>query len=275
MHAAAMLILCFVAMMATPASAMPDNLPVPGGVAVVDIGPAEGERPEAHFNSKPVMVLRQDDRYVAVVGIPLSAKPGKAVVHVGNSESIEFEIADREYESQYITLENKRMVNPYKDDLERIRRERVRQDESLEKFSPVPEPATRFILPVTGPQSSAFGLRRYFNNEPRNPHSGIDLVAAEGTPIKAPARAIVLDTGDFFFNGKTVFLDHGQGLVTMYCHMSGFDVEPGDIVEQGEIIGKVGATGRVTAAHLHWGVSLNDERIDPYLFLDEMPPAAE
>lgn len=254
---------------------MPDNLPVPGGVAVVDIGPVGDQRPDVRYNNKPVMVLQQAGRFVAVVGIPLSAQPGKATVHVGDTKTVEFDIVERAYESQYITLENKRMVNPYKNDLERIRRERVRQDESLEKFSPVPEPATRFILPVTGPQSSAFGLRRYFNNEPRNPHSGIDLVAAEGTPIKAPARAMVLDTGDFFFNGKTVFLDHGQGLVTMYCHMSEFDVEPGDVIEQGDIIGKVGATGRVTAAHLHWGVSLNDERVDPYLFLDETPPAAD
>lgn len=252
---------------------LPDELPAPGGVAIVDIGQAGGERPTASFNGRPVMVLQQDGRYVAVVGIPLSIEPGEASLAVnGGERKVGFTVRDREYEEQYITLKNERMVNPYKDDLERIKRERIRQDESLESFSPVATPATRFILPVAGPQSSAFGLRRFFNNEPRNPHSGIDLVAPEGTPIKAPARGIVLDTGDFFFNGNTVFLDHGQGLVTMYCHMSDIDVEAGDVVKQGEVIGKVGATGRVTAAHLHWGVSLNDARVDPYLFLDETPP---
>lgn len=259
---------------AAPAAvAPPDELPVPGGVAIVGIGKTGSERPSASFNGKPVMVLQQDDRYVAVVGIPLSIKPGEASITVnGGERKVGFTVRDREYEEQYITLKNERMVNPYKDDLERIQRERIRQDKSLESFSPVATPATRFILPVTGPQSSAFGLRRFFNDEPRNPHSGIDLVAPEGTPIKAPARGIVLDTGEFFFNGNTVFLDHGQGLVTMYCHMSDIDVEAGDVVEQGESIGKVGATGRVTAAHLHWGVSLNDARVDPYLFLDETPP---
>lgn len=256
-------------------AAMPDELSAPGGVAIVKIAAAGAERPEATFNGKPVMVVKQDDSYVAVVGIPLSAEPGELVLTVNGEREIPFTVKDREYESQYITLKNKRMVNPYKDDLDRIRRERVRQDESLGSFSPVADPALRFILPVDGPQSSAFGLRRYFNEQPRNPHSGIDLVADEGTPIKAPARAIVLDTGNFFFNGNTVFLDHGQGLVTMYCHMSEISVAPGDVVGQGEIIGEVGETGRVTGAHLHWGVSLNDARVDPYLFLDERPPQPE
>ncbi|MDX1443153.1 MAG: peptidoglycan DD-metalloendopeptidase family protein [Gammaproteobacteria bacterium] len=273
MRILAMLALAF-ALSTLPAiaTAMPDERAVPGGVAVVELGSASGERPTARFNDKPVMVLKQDGQWVAVVGIPLSMQPGDASITVNGSEQVGFQVNDREYEAQYITLNNDRMVNPYKNDLERIRNERVRQDESLEHFSPVASPATRFILPVNGPQSSSFGLRRFFNEQPRNPHSGIDLVADTGTPIKAPARAIVLDTGDFFFNGNTVFLDHGQGLVTMYCHMSEIDVQKGDVVEQGEMIGKVGATGRVTGAHLHWGVSLNDARVDPYLFLDELPP---
>ena len=263
-----------VAMSFSAVAAMPDELSAPGGVAIVEIAPVEGDgdRPEVTFNGKPVMVVKQADRYVAVVGIPLSTEPGEQVLTINGEHERRFTVKEREYEAQYITLKNERMVNPYKNDLERIRKERIRQDESLEAFSPVATPATRFILPVNGPQSSSFGLRRFFNEQPRNPHSGIDLVADAGTPIQAPAKAIVLDTGNFFFNGNTVFLDHGQGLVTMYCHMSEIDVEKGDVVEQGEVIGKVGATGRVTGAHLHWGVSLNDARVDPYLFLDELPP---
>ncbi|VAW79063.1 Peptidase, M23/M37 family, partial [hydrothermal vent metagenome] len=130
----------------------------------------------------------------------------------------------------------------------------------------------RFVLPVHGPVSSPFGLRRYFNEQPRKPHSGLDLAAAEGTPIRAPAAGHISGTGDYFFNGNTVFIDHGQGLVTMYCHMSRIDVKPGQQVAAGETIGAVGQTGRVTGPHLHWGVSLNDARINPMLFLDEAPP---
>lgn len=263
-------ILVAIACPLSAAAALPEAQPVPGGVAIVDLGPAEGVRPDARYRDKPVMVVEQDGRWKAVVGIPLSVEPGSQGLTIKGADTAAhatFLVEPHDYEEQHITLKNRRMVHPDPDDLERIRRERVRQDKSLENWTTVAQPATRFILPVDGPQSSAFGLRRFFNGEARAPHSGIDLAASEGTPIRAPARAIVLDTGDFFFNGKTVFLDHGQGLVTMYCHMSEIDVKPGDVVEQGEVIGAVGATGRVTAAHLHWGVSLNDTRVNPWLFV--------
>lgn len=261
---------CLLLVASGAALALPRHLPVPGGVAVIELGSAGQPRPQATFRDRPVMVVAENGRWHAVVGLPLSIDPGRYGLEVTSEKQAQHYsilVEPREYEEQHITLENKRMVNPYADDLDRIRAERVRQDESLEHFSPIASPATEFILPVEAPQSSAFGLKRFFNEQPRSPHSGIDLAAPAGTPIRAPARAIVLDTGDFFFNGNTVFLDHGQGLVTMYCHLSEISVEAGDVVEQGESIGKVGATGRVTAAHLHWGVSLNDVRVDPWLFL--------
>lgn len=261
------MLLSFVATVATAAE-LPRALPVPGGVAIIDLGPADTPRPEVRFKDRQVMVVEHGQHWQAVVGLPLGTLPGDEAIQVGDRK-VTFTVKDREYESQYLTLKNDRMVNPYAKDLERIKAERVRQDASLANWSPIAQPAVQFILPVDAPQSSAFGLRRYFNNQPRAPHSGIDLAAVEGTPIRAPARAIVLDAGNFFFNGNTVFLDHGQGLVTMYCHMSEIGVEPGDVIEQGEAIGKVGATGRVTGAHLHWSVSLNDVRVDPWLFIPE------
>ena len=121
---------------------------------------------------------------------------------------------------------------------------------------------------LTARQSSAYGLRRFYNGEERSPHKGIDLAVAEGTPILAPLDGVVVAQGHFFFNGNTVMIEHGMGLVTMYCHLSRIDVLPNEYVRQGQVLGLVGQTGRATAPHLHFGVALNGTMIDPNLLLD-------
>jgi len=257
------------------AGGLPDNSPVPGGVALIEL-PASDAAPRVSYNGKPVMVLASGDVYSAVVGLPLAAKPGTHTLKVeyadGEHTTLDFAVLEKTYTSQHITLKNKRMVNPEKRDMERIGREQQRIKQALATWNEHTPDTLRFSLPVKGPVSSPFGLRRFFNEQARKPHSGLDLAAAEGAPIAAPASGRILDTGDFFFNGNTVFIDHGQGLVTMYCHMSRVDVKPGQTVKIGDVIGAVGKTGRVTGAHLHWGVSLNDARVDPTLFLDQLPP---
>jgi murein DD-endopeptidase MepM/ murein hydrolase activator NlpD len=257
---------------------LPEAASVPGGVAVLEL-PASETPPRATLNGKPVMVLANGSSYTAVIGLPLATKPGTHTLNIkdaaGKVVSRKFTVTDKTYQSQHITIKNKRMVNPEKRDMERIGREQRQIKKALASWHEHPPETLRFLLPVEGPVSSPFGLRRFFNEQARKPHSGLDLAAAEGTPIKAPASGRIADTGDFFFNGNTVFIDHGQGLVTMYCHLSRIDVEPGQEVATGEVIGAVGKTGRVTGAHLHWGVSLNDARVDPMLFLKQLPPAAE
>ncbi len=103
-----------------------------------------------------------------------------------------------------------------------------------------------------------------FNDQPRNPHSGADISAIEGTPIHSTNRGRVAETGDYFFNGNTVIVDHGQGVFAVYLHLSRIDVEVGQMVERGEVVGLVGATGRVTGPHLHWGFRVQNARVDPF-----------
>ena len=181
--------------------------------------------------------------------------------------NIAFNVRDKKYKTQHLTVKNKRHVNPTKQDLDRIWGEKKRIRNALQTWREESEIDITLDKPVEGPYSSPFGLRRFFNKQPRKPHSGLDIAAAEGTPIRSPADGVVVETGDYFFNGNTVFIDHGQGLVTMYCHMSRTDVKPGDKLQRGQVFGQVGKTGRVTGAHLHWAVSLNDARIEPLLLM--------
>jgi murein DD-endopeptidase MepM/ murein hydrolase activator NlpD len=255
-----------------------NTTPVPGGIAVIPL-PANAVPASARYGDKKVLVTKADDRYIAVIGLPLTTKPGRHYLKItdrqGKTLSLGFQVEDKSYEEQHITIKDKRKVNPEKRDMERITRETKQIRNALRHWSPQKNVVIEFQQPVAGPTSSPFGLRRFFNEQARKPHSGLDIAAPEGTPIQAPAPGTVLDTGDFFFNGNTVLLDHGQGLVTMYCHMSKIDVTPGQTVATGEVLGKIGMTGRVTGPHLHWGVSLNDARIDPLLFLPESAVTAE
>ncbi len=252
------------------AADLPRALAVPGGIAILPLAPAAEPAPRAHFNGKPVMVREADGWWRAVVGLPLSTQPGMQRLKLsGESGELSFEVGTKKYAEQHITLSNKRYVTPETRDLERIRRDQARSRAAFRSWQDTSPEQTRFLLPVEGIMSGPFGKRRFFNGQPRKPHSGLDIAAAEGTPVKAPTAGRIVETGDYFFNGKTVFIDHGQGLVSMLCHLSRIDVQVGDRVERGQVVAAVGKTGRVTGAHLHWSVSLNDARIDPALFLAE------
>lgn len=257
------------------AAELPESEPVPGGVALVELGPADSPRPAARYDGRRVMVLENGGRWHAVVGIPLRADTGTHHVTIGDSEKRPFEVGDKAYEEQHIELDNDEMVSPGEEALKRIRKESREIGRAFRLFSDTDYANTRFSLPAEGPQTSAFGLKRFFNGEPRNPHSGIDLGAPQGAPVTAPAAGVVIETGDYYFNGKTVFVDHGQGLVTMFCHLSEIEVRPGKPVARGERIGRIGSTGRVTGPHLHWTVRLNNVNVNPYLFLTERPPEPE
>jgi murein DD-endopeptidase MepM/ murein hydrolase activator NlpD len=265
-----------------PAQILPQERRVPGGIALVEIPGAAVDAataPTARFGEHQAAVIKRGQRWIAVVGIPLATQPGPQVLQVqtaAGSSEVRFEVQDRKYRTQYLTLKNQRQVEPNPEDVKRIEQEQARSSAALSRFTLDTPPTFELIAPVAGVRSDSYGSRRVFNGQPRNPHSGMDIAAATGTPIKAPAAGTVVEAGDFFFNGNTLYIDHGHGLVTMYCHLSKLGVALGDRVAAGDVIGEVGATGRVTGPHLHWGVALNRAMVDPGLFLKpQNKPAAK
>ncbi len=248
------------------------NHPVPGGVAVVPLG-SEAQAPTARYQGKPVLVVREEGkRWIAIVGISLKSKTGAHQLQVNDGRTLNFTVTPKHYREQRIKLKNGRQVNPLAEDMVRINRELAEQTRAYQTFSPNQPSNLLFDKPVNGPLSSPFGLRRFFNGEERNPHSGLDFAVGAGTPIKSPAAGKVILIGNYFFNGNTVFVDHGQGLISMFCHMSKVDVKLGQSLPRGGIVGRVGATGRATGPHMHWNVSLNDTRVDPAIFIGAFKP---
>ena len=236
---------------------------VPGGVYALPLPAAVDS---ASYQGRRVLLYRRQ----ALVGIPIDAEPGEQALSLKTPSGTQihrFTVAPKQYPEEHLTIANERMVSPSAADLARIRSETARQLAQYRRFTMRELDLTPFNQPVAGRVSSQFGRRRVLNGQPRNPHSGLDVAADVGTPVQAPAPGTVAMTGELYFNGKTLFLNHGQGLVTMYCHLNSIEVSEGDAVARGQVIGQVGMTGRTTGPHLHWSVSLNGNRVDPVLVM--------
>jgi murein DD-endopeptidase MepM/ murein hydrolase activator NlpD len=266
------LILTAFSVIAENKTRLPKSSPIPGGIIIVKTVPANEQRPEAFFSGARVAVVKYNNVWVAIIGLSLDTTPGQHILYTvtknGDQHSYSFTVEKHAYPRQNLRIKNKRQVVPSDSDMIRITKETKIIRSAFERWTNTNNANFIFSLPVKGRFSSKFGLRRYFNNEPRKPHSGIDIAAALGTKISAPADGTIITTGNYFFNGNTVFIDHGHGLIGMYNHLNKINVQPGQEILRGQVIGTIGKTGRVTGPHLHWSVSLNNARINPLLLLN-------
>ncbi len=274
----ALSLILFLFMQALSAADLPQALAVPGGIVEIAIGPVDQARPQVFYQNNAVLIVPHQDHWLSIVGIPLSANPGEQAIRIvsnGASRSVSFSVQDKHYPEQRLTIKKKRMVTGFTEaDLKKIAADKIAITQAKAVWSDA-IPQLDFIAPVDGRLSSLFGLKRFFNDIPKRPHNGLDIAAPTGTPVVAPADATVIDTGHYYFNGNTVFLDHGQGLLSAYLHLNSIQVKAGDKIKQGQQLGTVGETGRVTGPHLHWIVYLNHTPVDPALFIaDDIPRLA-
>ena len=276
-HLAATIIFraCAVLALALPLLAqagLPQSSSVPGGVAVIPLGtiPANARQPQAWLGEQQIFVMADGNRWYALVGLALDTPAGPHELRItagSETKVLIFPVSAKHYPEQRITLKDTSKVQLSAADEERADREIAVIQGLKHHWRSTQDTDPAFRLPAEGRLGGRFGVRRFFNGEPRSPHAGLDVAVARGTPIKASASGTVLAVDDYFFNGKTVFVDHGNGLITMYCHLDRIDVQPGEPVSKARTLGLSGKTGRATGPHLHWSVVLNGTMVDPELFI--------
>lgn len=227
------------------------------------------------FYNNPIFFSKtgNDDSFTGIVGIDMTLPPGRKYLTLrgGKGESdvvteIELDVKERKYEIERLTLPGK-MVELDKEAEERADREALELKGVWEEVSGERLWDGNFALPVNGDLISNFGKKRVLNGKEKSPHNGIDISAPEGREVFSPNNGRVVFAAEHFFGGKTLVIDHGQGLYTTYLHLSTVSVKVGDMVNRGDIIGLVGKTGRSTGPHLHWSARLNKARIDPLKLL--------
>jgi len=248
----------------------PVHSPYPGGVLNVQINSAlfDENKEGIKVGQGPHLVCRSGLKNVNLISpIPLSIKKTKLDIALNNKIIESISVINKEYRESRITITNNDMVSPPKEVLPRIKIEAsiIKAAKNINSFS------NYFVLPMEMPtkgiESSEFGVRRFINGTPRNRHTGLDIAAPEGTDVYAPLDGIVLLSEEFFYRGNIIYIDHGNGLISSFSHLQKSLVKKNRKVKAGDLIGKVGKTGRVTGPHLHWEVSILGTTVDPKLFL--------
>ena len=244
-------------------------------ISVTSLRPVQ--RVEVEFSGKEYPMGRGQDSQVwlAFLGLDLGIAPGAFPIDIvllfddGNYQKIQKEILvrDKEFPSRTLWVKQE-YVTPPQEVLERIRWESELLGIVLGIVSPQWYGEGKFIIPSEGKANPNFGERRIFNNEPRSPHGGVDISSPHGAPVRASNSGRVVLAKDLYFAGKTVIIDHGLGVFTLYLHFSKIIAKRGEFVKKGDVIGEIGATGRVTGPHLHWGLRVSGSRVDPFSLVE-------
>jgi murein DD-endopeptidase MepM/ murein hydrolase activator NlpD len=225
------------------------------------------------FNHEATPYRTGDRMWRALIGIDLAVKPGTYVVTVDAGDdahavhaALPLVVTRRRFPTRRLTVNEAFVTPPASEEA------RIADDAALLAAVWRSSDARRlwlgpFVRPVPGAANSAFGTRSIFNGKPRNPHGGADFLSPSGTPVHAPNGGRVVVARNLYFSGNTVVIDHGLGLFSMLAHLSAIDVREGDAVTASQVVGLVGATGRVTGPHLHWAVRAGDARVDPLSLL--------
>lgn len=256
---------------AAPTAGLPRESRVPGGVALVAVGRADEPKPVVTRDSASVWTVKRGALWIAIVGLPLSTAPGENSVRVSRgaeAQSVTFTVKEKRYPVQHVTLRDNAMVEPPPEVIARIESESAHLKTVRSNWREDATTSAAFVLPAKGRLSGRFGGSRVLNGKPRAPHAGLDVAIGRGTPVLAPGDGVVLDMGDYYFCGKTMFIDHGNGLLSLFCHLSEHNAKVGDTVRKGQAVARSGATGRASGPHLHWSVYLNGVSVEPELFVD-------
>jgi murein DD-endopeptidase MepM/ murein hydrolase activator NlpD len=256
---------------AATADPFPRESRVPGGVALVPVGVTTEPKPLVSRDGANVWVTKRANTWIAVVGLPLSTAPGEHSVTVtrnGVAQATPFSVKDKRYPVQHVTIKDNAMVEPPAEVISRIETESAHLKSVRSTWREDATTSAAFTLPAKGRLSGRFGGSRVLNGKPRAPHAGLDVAIGTGTPVLAPSDGVILDAGDYYFCGKTMFIDHGNGLLSMFCHLSEHGAKVGDTVRKGQSVARSGATGRASGPHLHWTVYLNGVSVEPELFVN-------
>lgn len=245
-----------------------------GDLILIRIKAEKGEKVRLVWHGKEISLVPDPDgaSWRGFLAADLNVKSGryKALVTIspsGYKKQLDIKVVDKDYGVRNLTLPEA-MVTLDEETLKRVRKE----SDIVNGLWRLPASAAVwsgfFIRPIEGEVVGAFGTGSIINNQPRSPHTGVDLKGEEGTPVKAVNDGKVILICDHFFTGKSIFLDHGADIISMYFHLQEIDVKGGDMVQKGQIIGLVGSTGRATGPHLHWGIRINGARINPLSLID-------